>query len=50
MTTKHGNVVTHHKGLPPKHSYNSLNMCSRDVTLQTENIVSYYHNDYGHKT
>ena len=48
MVTKHGKVVTLREAIPPKHSHNHLNLCTREVTLQIK--TQYLHNTYVHKT
>ena len=30
-------------GAPPLNSYNTLNMCSREVTWQVKNIITFYY-------
>ena len=42
-------MLTQYEGLPPINSYNLLNMCSQEATLQIETCF-HYHKVYGHKT
>ena len=49
MAIKHGKMMTHTDELPPIHSHNPLNMCSRGPRVKLKTYLHHY-NAYDHKT
>ena len=50
MATQNDKVVTTREGLPHINSNNPLQVCSREITRENENIkYVQHHSSYGHK-